>query len=94
MLPQQTQEKKFTLFDQVLKEIRPVLTIVFGFSFVVNLLNLLTPLYSLQVLDRVLGTQSKETLFFLSLISGLAPLINKNLINLVDLRESTLFTAK
>jgi PrtD family type I secretion system ABC transporter len=68
VLPQAEPEKKFTLFDQVLKEIRPVLTIVFGFSFVVNLLNLLTPLYSLQVLDRVLGTQSKETLLFLSLI--------------------------
>jgi len=61
-------EKKQTLFDRVLQETKPVLTIVFGFSFVVNLLNLLTPLYSLQVLDRVLGTQSQETLLFLTLI--------------------------
>ena len=61
-------EKKKTLFDKVLQECKPVLTIVFAFSFVVNLLNLLTPLYSLQVLDRVLGTQSQETLIFLTLI--------------------------
>ncbi len=61
-------ERKKTLFDIVLNECKPVLTIVFAFSFVVNLLNLLTPLYSLQVLDRVLGTQSQATLIWLSVI--------------------------
>ncbi len=58
-----------TKLDKVINSSKSVLTIVFIFSFVSNLLNLLTPLYSLQVLDRVLGCQSKETLFFLSLIA-------------------------
>jgi ATP-binding cassette subfamily C protein len=41
---------------------------VFIFSFGANLLTLLTPLYSLQVLDRVLSSGSKETLLMLSII--------------------------
>ncbi|MFK8040436.1 MAG: type I secretion system permease/ATPase [Rickettsiaceae bacterium] len=44
--------------------------ITFWFAFVINLLMLLTPLYSLQVLDRVLGSGNKNTLLMLSLIIG------------------------
>ena len=44
--------------------------IVFWFAFVINLLMLLTPLYSLQVLDRVIGSGNKETLMWLSIIIG------------------------
>jgi len=42
--------------------------ITFWFAFVINLLMLITPLYSLQVLDRVIGSGNKETLLMLSLI--------------------------
>lgn len=53
---------------RTLNQCRPVFWIVFAFSFGVNLLMLITPLYSLQVLDRVLSSQNKDTLLMLSLI--------------------------
>jgi len=53
---------------KVLDQCRPVFWIVFAFSFGVNLLMLITPLYSLQVLDRVLSSQNKDTLLMLTLI--------------------------
>lgn len=53
---------------RVLDKCRPVFWIVFAFSFGVNLLMLITPLYSLQVLDRVLTSQNKNTLLMLTLI--------------------------
>lgn len=54
--------------DKILNESKTVLRIVFIFAFAVNLLNLITPLYSLQVLDRVLSSRSYETLITLTLI--------------------------
>jgi ATP-binding cassette subfamily C protein len=42
--------------------------IVFWFALVINLLMLITPLYSLQVLDRVLGSGNLSTLLFLSIV--------------------------
>ncbi len=42
--------------------------IVFCFAFVINLLMLITPLYSLQVLDRVIGSGNLNTLLMLSII--------------------------
>ncbi|RYE05777.1 MAG: type I secretion system permease/ATPase [Rickettsiaceae bacterium] len=42
----------------------------FWFAFMINLLMLITPLYSLQVLDRVIGSGSKETLLMLSIVIG------------------------
>ncbi len=53
---------------KALEQCKPVFWIVFAFSFGVNLLNLVTPLYSLQVLDRVLGSGNKDTLLMLTLI--------------------------
>ena len=44
--------------------------ITFVFAFVINLLMLVTPLYSLQVLDRVIGSGNLDTLLLLSLIIG------------------------
>ncbi len=52
----------------VLNQCRPVFWIVFAFAFGVNLLNLVTPLYSLQVLDRVLSSQNKSTLLMLTIL--------------------------
>ncbi|OFW81148.1 MAG: hypothetical protein A2887_00010 [Alphaproteobacteria bacterium RIFCSPLOWO2_01_FULL_40_26] len=40
----------------------------FFFSFFINLLTLALPIYSMQVLDRVLASNSIETLIFLSLV--------------------------
>lgn len=51
-----------------LKDCKQAFIVTFLFSFGVNLLNLITPLYSLQVLDRVLGSQNKHTLLMLSVI--------------------------
>jgi ATP-binding cassette subfamily C protein len=51
-----------------LGECRTAFWIVFWFAFVINLLMLITPLYSLQVLDRVLGSGNLQTLLFLSII--------------------------
>lgn len=53
---------------RVLDQCRPVFWIVFAFAFGVNLLMLVTPLYSLQVLDRVLSSQNLNTLLMLSLL--------------------------
>lgn len=57
-----------TQFQLLLSKIKPVLLIVFIFSFCSNLTMLITPLYSLQVLDRVIGSQNSDTLLMLSLI--------------------------
>ena len=45
------------------------------FSFFVNMLMLVMPLYLLQVYDRVLPSSSLETLLFLSIIAGFALLL-------------------
>ena len=55
---------------QVLDQCRPVFWIVFAFAFAVNLLMLITPMYSLQVLDRVLSSGNLNTLLMLSLLMG------------------------
>jgi ATP-binding cassette subfamily C protein len=47
---------------------KKVFIITFIFAFAVNILQVITPLYSLQVLDRVLGTGSKSTLINLTII--------------------------
>lgn len=47
---------------------RPLYSIIFLFSFFVNLLMLTGPLYMLQIYDRVLGSRSEETLLALSVL--------------------------
>lgn len=53
---------------QALEQCKTAFWIVFWFAFVINVLMLITPLYSLQVLDRVLGSGNLSTLLFLSII--------------------------
>jgi PrtD family type I secretion system ABC transporter len=70
-----------TLPDSTIKELNPLqqalldcklaFKIIFVFAFCINLLMLITPLYSLQVLDRVIGSGNLNTLLMLSLIIGL-----------------------
>jgi ATP-binding cassette, subfamily C, bacterial len=67
-------------FNQIETEINPLMValekckaafkITFVFAFIINLLMLVTPLYSLQVLDRVIGSGNLETLLMLSIIIG------------------------
>lgn len=65
---QQKIADKFNPLVQALNDCKLAFIITFIFSFGVNILNLITPLYSLQVLDRVLNSGSQETLLMLSLI--------------------------
>lgn len=55
-----------------LKECRPLFWAAFWFGLVINLLVLAIPLFSLQVLDRVLSSGSRDTLLMLTLIAGVA----------------------
>jgi ATP-binding cassette, subfamily C, bacterial len=57
--------------QRYVSQAKKALVIVFIFSLCVNLLGLITPLYSLQVLDRVLGSGNLNTLLMLSLIVAL-----------------------
>ena len=62
------EEKSVNPLVSALRDCKYVFIVTFIFSFGVNLLNLITPLYSLQVLDRVLGSGNQYTLIMLSLI--------------------------
>lgn len=62
--------KKKNPFTIALEQTRPALKITFVFALIINLLMLVTPLYSLQVLDRVIGSGNLNTLLMLSLIIG------------------------
>lgn len=53
---------------QGIKDCRTAFIITFFFAFGVNVLNLITPLFSLQVLDRVIGSGNRHTLLWLSVI--------------------------
>ena len=64
-----TEEKKpDNPLVNALQDCRKAFIVTFFFSFCVNLLNLITPLYSLQVLDRVISSGSKDTLLMLTVI--------------------------
>ena len=63
-------EKKENPLMIALAKCRAAVKITFVFAFVINLLMLVTPLYSLQVLDRVIGSGNIETLLMLSIIIG------------------------
>lgn len=54
------------------------------FSSIINILSLALPIYSMQVLDRVLGSSSIETLIYLSLIVFIAILAMNFLTNVRD----------
>ena len=56
--------------QQSLQKCRLAFWVTFWFSFGSNMLQLITPLYSLQVLDRVIGSGNINTLLALSTIIG------------------------
>jgi PrtD family type I secretion system ABC transporter len=57
---------------KALRACRGALGIIMVFSLAINLLMLATPLYMMQVFDRVLGSRSGDTLVMLTLITVLA----------------------
>ncbi|MES2214449.1 MAG: type I secretion system permease/ATPase [Pseudomonadota bacterium] len=56
--------------EDALAKCKKAFQITFVFAFFINLAMLITPLYSLQVLDRVIGSGSMNTLLMLSLVIG------------------------
>lgn len=62
------QDSMSTVINRGLKAIRPSIAATIFFSFFINLLALVSPLYMMQVYDRVLSSRSISTLLFLTLI--------------------------
>ena len=60
---------------QALKECRIGIVLLAVFSFFINLLILTSPIYMMQVYDRVLASGKIETLVLLTLIAGFAVLV-------------------
>ncbi len=58
--------------DTTLASLKTGFIAVIGFSFAVNLLMLASPLYMLQIYDRVLTSRSMDTLILLTAIVGIA----------------------
>jgi PrtD family type I secretion system ABC transporter len=61
--------------QRVLTELRVGLRTIALFSFFINLLVLTSPIYMMQIYDRVLGSGHIETLVFITVIAGVAVLI-------------------
>ncbi len=72
-------------FKQVMASCRPVIGSVAGFSFVINALILAVPLFMIQLFDRVLNSQSVDTLYVLT-SAVVAALIIAALLDLVRSR--------
>lgn len=64
-----------SLLEQTLKDCRTAFRTVAIFSFVINALMLATPIYMIQVMDRVLRSGKVETLILLTLIASGALLV-------------------
>ncbi|MEA1831562.1 type I secretion system permease/ATPase [Methylobacterium durans] len=55
-----------------LRSMRPMLVTAFVFSFFINILLFVSPLYMLQIYDRVLSSRNETTLFGITLIAAFA----------------------
>lgn len=64
--------RKENRFEHVMRSARGQLPALFVFSFFANILLLSTPLYMLQIFDRVLSSGSTDTLIWLSIIVVIA----------------------
>src|SRR3954470_13324548 len=62
--------KRPTFLSDAFKAIRPGFATAIVFSFFINLLAFVGPLYMLQVYDRVLGSRNIGTLVALTMIAG------------------------
>jgi PrtD family type I secretion system ABC transporter len=63
-------ERSTSPLSDALRALRSGFLVLATFSFAINLLVLASPLYMMQVFDRVLGSGRVETLVFLTLIAG------------------------
>ncbi len=68
MQQEKDKSSKPNIFQVKIDHCKPTLRVVFVFACVINLLMLVTPLYSLQVLDRVIGSGNVYTLAMLSAV--------------------------
>lgn len=76
------QDSKFEIFNRSLNACRAAFYYSLLFSLVSNLMTLSVPIYSLQVLDRVISSGSMETLLMLTIIVVIA-LVALSLIQIV-----------
>src|SRR3990167_6355584 len=67
MLFNRTGEKP-TILDQAVLVMKPAVITAMVFSFFINILALVSPLYMLQVYDRVLSSRSVSTLVVLTVL--------------------------
>ncbi|ACA15794.1 type I secretion system ATPase [Methylobacterium sp. 4-46] len=67
-----TSDRATSVLQSGLRSLRPVLATAFVFSFFINILLFVTPLYMLQIYDRVLSSRSEATLVGVSLIAAFA----------------------
>ena len=65
-------EQRAEAIADVLSKCRGSFLAVALFSLFINLLMLMAPLYVLQIFDRVLTTESRETLLYLTVIAAVA----------------------
>lgn len=65
-------QQELNSLQAALVKCKQAFIITFCFAFCINFLMLVTPLYSLQVLDRVIGSGNTSTLLMLSVIIGSA----------------------
>ncbi|WP_170608532.1 type I secretion system permease/ATPase [Ruegeria arenilitoris] len=66
---------KINRFEQIMRSVRGQLPALFVFSFFSNILLLSTPVYMLQIFDRVLPSGSLDTLIWLSLMIIVAVIV-------------------
>lgn len=65
-------EVQMSPFDTITNAVKGALYSAAGFSLVVNIMQLTIPLYMMQILDRVIGGGSLDTLYLLAIIAFLA----------------------
>src|SRR5215213_5380623 len=75
MDPRRAEATGATPLRRALRACRKQFLLVGLFSGVVNLLQLTTSIYMMQVFDRVLATRVLDTLLYLSIIAGAAVLV-------------------
>ena len=68
-------DHKQSIAPLILKESYPALGFALFFSLFINLLMLTVPLYMLQIFDRVLTSQSIDTLIYLTIIAIFALIV-------------------
>jgi len=63
------------IINEGVKETYPIFLAAIIFSFFINLLMFVSPLYMLQIYDRVLGSRSFTTLIALTILAGFLLLV-------------------